>query len=79
MHADRLVTMANQIAGFFAAYPEERAIAATADHMRQFWDPRMRADLARIAAEVESGLSPVALAAARSLGEAAAREPARAD
>ncbi|MEQ8964456.1 MAG: formate dehydrogenase subunit delta [Azospirillaceae bacterium] len=72
MQADRLVTMANQIAGFFAAYPEERAIAATADHMRQFWDPRMRAELARIAGGADSGLSPVALAAARRLTEAAA-------
>jgi formate dehydrogenase subunit delta len=39
---DKLVYMANQIATFFASYKEDEAIAAIADHIDKFWDPRMR-------------------------------------
>ncbi len=46
MDAQRLIYMANQIAAFFTAYPEQEAVAATENHLRQFWDPRMRAQLA---------------------------------
>jgi len=43
MHTDeKLVMMANQIATFFAAQGEERAVPAIADHIRKFWDPEMR-------------------------------------
>lgn len=40
---ERLVYMANQIARNFAAQGEDKAIAATANHIRLFWDPRMKA------------------------------------
>jgi hypothetical protein len=39
---DKLVYMANQIGRFFAHCPEARAVADTADHLRKYWDPRMR-------------------------------------
>ena len=39
---DKLVMMANQIAAFFAAQGEARAVPAIADHIQKFWDPRMR-------------------------------------
>ena len=42
MSHDRLVYMANQIGRFFAHQPEEKAVAAINDHLRKFWDPRMR-------------------------------------
>ncbi len=43
MHTDeKLVMMANQIAAFFAAQGEERAVPAVADHIKKFWDPQMR-------------------------------------
>lgn len=67
MDAERLVHMANQIAAFFKAYPEPEAIAATATHIRQFWDPRMRKDLAALVASGGAGLSPLALKAAQAL------------
>ena len=57
---DRLVRMANQIAAEFVNQRPETAAAATAEHVRLFWDPRM---LAMIAAHVEAGgpgLAPVA-------------------
>mgnify|MGYP000172404988 CR=1 FL=1 len=45
-----LVRMANQIAGFFAAYPRDEAVAGVADHLKKFWDPAMRRDLIELAA-----------------------------
>ena len=42
MSLPRLAYMANQIAQFFASEDRETAAASTADHLRKFWDPRMR-------------------------------------
>ena len=42
MSHDKLAYMANQIGRFFAHQDEEQAIAAINDHIRKFWDPRMR-------------------------------------
>jgi len=67
MEIERLVYMANQIAGFFKAYPEAQAIPATATHLRQFWDRRMRQQLVEHVAAGGEGLIPIALAAARAL------------
>jgi len=39
---DKLVYMANQIGKFFASQGPDEAVAGTAAHIRQFWDPRMR-------------------------------------
>ena len=41
MDPARLAYMANQIARNFAVQGEAAAIAATAEHIRSFWDPRM--------------------------------------
>ncbi len=38
----RLITMANQIGDFFAPYPPERAREGLRNHLRTYWDPRMR-------------------------------------
>ena len=59
MSPDRLVYMANQIGKFFASQGPDEAVAGTASHIEQFWDPRMRA---AILAHVEaggSGLDPL--------------------
>ena len=45
MSPDKLVMMANQIAGFFETQPHEDAAAGTAEHINQFWEPRMRRQL----------------------------------
>lgn len=42
---DKLVLMANQIARNLAVQGDERAVAATADHITRFWNARMRKDL----------------------------------
>lgn len=43
MSQDKLAYMANQIGRFFAHQKDDdQAIAAINNHIRQFWDPRMR-------------------------------------
>jgi formate dehydrogenase subunit delta len=65
MRDNNLVRMANQIADFFRLKPEEQAVAGTADHIRKFWDPRMRAKMAEHLAHGGDGLNPIALKAAQ--------------
>ena len=55
---ERLIHMANQIAANLAHDPNPAT--ATAHHIQQYWDPRMKA---MIAAHDGSGLSPTARAA----------------
>ena len=55
-----LVRMANQIAANFAIDGDAAAIAATEQHLRLFWDPRMKA---AIMAGGGEALSPIAQAA----------------
>jgi formate dehydrogenase subunit delta len=51
MSHDKLAYMANQIGRFFQSQKQDTAIAAIEDHLRKFWDPRMRkALLAQLAA-----------------------------
>ena len=45
MSPDKLAYMANQIGKFFAHKPHDIAVAAIADHIRKFWDPRMRSEI----------------------------------
>ncbi|HEY7900469.1 MAG TPA: formate dehydrogenase subunit delta [Caulobacteraceae bacterium] len=68
---EKLIYMANQIARNFAYLGESDAAAATADHLRNFWDPAMRRTiLAQLAAGGE-GLGPTAKAAVLALEAAA--------
>jgi len=58
---DRLVYMANQIARNLAFEGDKAAAAAAAaDHLLQFWDPRMKDQIIARAAEPGNGLSEVA-------------------
>jgi len=52
MSPDKLVYMANQIGKFFVSQGHDKAVAATAEHLTKFWDPRMRS---AIVAHVEAG------------------------
>lgn len=45
MSPDKLIYMANQIAISFRSRTYEEAVAATAEHISNFWEPRMRARL----------------------------------
>jgi len=42
MSPDRLVYMANQIGKFFEAQRKEEVVPGIANHIKMFWDPRMR-------------------------------------
>lgn len=66
--AEKIVRMANQIAGFFTSSGESHAVTGTQNHIAQFWDPRMRAQLQAHLATGGAGLNPVALQAAKRLG-----------
>jgi formate dehydrogenase subunit delta len=61
--SETLVRMANQIADFFKIQAEPDAVAGAANHIRMFWDPRMRAKMAEHLAHGGEGLNPIALKA----------------
>ncbi|WP_113178246.1 formate dehydrogenase subunit delta [Rhizobium sp.] len=64
---DKLVYMANQIAGFFATQPEAEAAQGVASHINKFWEPRMRRQLFEILEQDANGLSPLVLQAMPSI------------
>jgi formate dehydrogenase subunit delta len=46
MHVDSLIGMANQIGAFFEAMPDRtEALEGIAQHLKRFWEPRMRREL----------------------------------
>ena len=58
MDIHRLVKMANEIGTFFeGAEQHHEAVASTAAHLRNFWDPRMRAQLIEYARHGDGELS----------------------
>jgi formate dehydrogenase subunit delta len=59
MSPEKLVYMANQIGKFFAHEGEAQAVASTADHLKKFWDPRMRREIVAHLAAGGAGLDPV--------------------
>lgn len=63
MTTERMLTMANQIAGFFRSFPHEEAVEGVAAHIRQFWDPRMRRKLFDHVAAGGEGLDALVLEA----------------
>lgn len=67
MKLDKLVRMANEIARNLRSQPGDQAVAATAEHLRSFWTPGMRASLVAHAAMGGEGLDPIALQAAHLL------------
>ena len=70
MPPEKLVMMANQIGQFFATQPGGHAAADIADHLRRFWDPRMRKQIVEHWRSGGEGLDPTVAEAVRSLAEA---------
>ncbi|MFM8978844.1 MAG: formate dehydrogenase subunit delta [Planctomycetia bacterium] len=58
MALERLVAMANQIGDFFAPYPPARRAEGLRNHLRTYWDPRMRAELLALIDAGGAGLAP---------------------
>jgi len=63
MHTEALVRMANQIGDFFDAMPDRpEALEGIAQHIKRFWEPRMRRELlAHIDGTGGEGLSPTVM------------------
>jgi formate dehydrogenase subunit delta len=67
MKTSTMVHNANQIALFFASYPREEAIAGVADHLKKFWERRMRDQIVKYVAEDGSGLHDLVVEAVKRL------------
>jgi formate dehydrogenase subunit delta len=53
--------MANDIGGFFATMPDhEEAVTAMAQHLRNFWEPRMRREIITYVHDGGADLIPLA-------------------
>lgn len=65
MDIERLIDMANQIARNLTVRGDDEAAEATAEHIRAYWDSRMKAGI--LAARERDDLSPIARAALRRL------------
>jgi len=64
MRIERLVAMANDIASFWSGEPDRTEAARNvANHLRRFWDPRMRRQIIAHYRDGGAGLSDVARAA----------------
>ena len=59
MSPDKLAYMANQIGKFFAHQKHDQAVAAIADHLEKFWDPRMRGTILSQYDAVKDRLDPL--------------------
>lgn len=66
MSPEKMVMMANQIAAFFDSQPGH-ASDKVADHLKDFWEPRMREQLKSYVAAGGMGLRPSARAAVQRL------------
>lgn len=66
----KLIRMANEIARNLRAQSGDQAGVATAEHIRSFWTPGMRARLIAHAASDDSELDAIALAACQILAQA---------
>ena len=61
----RLVKMANEIGAYFEAYPDrQQAVDGVADHLRRFWEPRMRRELVDYVRRGDGSLRNLVLEAA---------------
>lgn len=64
MDTQKLVSMANQIAAFFAAEPDRKAaVDGVVGHLRRFWEPRMRRELLAAFDAGPTGLHELVVAA----------------
>ena len=66
MSPEKMVMMANQIAGFFNSQPGDSA-ERIAEHLRDYWEPRMRAQLLQYIQAGGDNLNPSVKEAARRL------------
>jgi formate dehydrogenase subunit delta len=71
LELDSLLSMANQIGDFFAPYPAARRAEGIRNHLRTYWDPRMREALLAYIDGGGTALKPFVVDGARLLRETA--------
>ncbi|WP_298426445.1 formate dehydrogenase subunit delta [Rhodoblastus sp.] len=59
----KLIRMAREIADYFQAYPEDRAVDGVASHINKYWTPKMREEFLAAADEPGQTLPPLLQAA----------------
>lgn len=64
MSPEKMIRMANQIATFFHSKPHAEGVEGIANHISDFWEPRMRAQLFAHIDAGGAGLDPLLLDAA---------------
>lgn len=69
MEPNKLTYMANQIGKFFVTQGEDKAVAGISEHIRKFWDPRMRSAIFAHADAGGEGLDPLVMQAIERLKE----------
>jgi formate dehydrogenase subunit delta len=68
MDVQHLVTMANDITNFFASDPDpDAAVEQVANHLKKFWEPRMREAIRRYVSQGGEGMSSIAIRAVKRL------------
>ncbi|MBN9586194.1 MAG: formate dehydrogenase subunit delta [Afipia sp.] len=70
---DRLVYMANQIGKFFHSQGNGKAVPGIAEHIKKFWDPRMRTAILAHLDNGGAGLDPDVKDAVMTLKKAGAQ------
>ena len=70
---DKLIYMANQIGTFFVSQDQATASEKTAEHLRKFWDPRMRKAIIAHLDAGGLGLNPNVRAAVETLRASASK------
>ena len=72
MRAERLVSMANDIGSFFDSEPDKTdAAQGVANHLKRFWDPRMRREIVTHYRDGGAGLDPLVRSAVALLAASA--------
>ena len=70
---DKLIYMANQIGTFFVSQDQATASEKIAEHLRKFWDPRMRKNIIAHLDAGGAGLNPYVRVAVEALRATAAK------
>lgn len=69
-HTDHLVKMANDISNFFSSDPDpSTALVGMVEHLRRFWEPRMRKEIVHYQQNGGEDLSYLAKQAVAQIGE----------
>jgi formate dehydrogenase subunit delta len=75
MHAETMVHNANQIALYFASYPHDEAVAGVLDHLKKYWERRMKDQIIDYVAHGGAGLHELAVEAVKRMASDRAAVP----